>query len=231
MFPSLQRNQRNDFLQNEIVEELAFRKLQLDLQLLRECSKPCNYVWIAYTILSLKAVSNRLQTCYCGTSGYIPRPIGYEQSFRRLQPVHDQDAPCTHQLVGPTESHADGTLSGSQLQLPIKPVSKTAIRPVIPLNFAALHPPASKVVPKKGGFKLSATSAPFVPSSGQNSNSGVIGGEQTTMNADFMPVEIEQFASDEAGEGGREGMMLGSVRECEQHNAGIRTLFNLCKGG
>jgi hypothetical protein len=57
---SLQRNQGNDFLWNEIVEELAFRKLQLDLQILRECTEPCNDVWIVYTILSLQVVSNRL---------------------------------------------------------------------------------------------------------------------------------------------------------------------------
>jgi hypothetical protein len=111
-------------------------------------------------------------------------PIGYEQAVLRLQRSPDQGS-GTHQLVVPTESHGNKTLSNAQL--PVKPVGNTAIRPVIPLNFAALHPPASRVVPKKDGFKLSATSAPFVPSSGQNSSSRVIGGEDAAMDNNVMP--------------------------------------------
>jgi hypothetical protein len=192
---SLQRNQGNDFLWNEIVEELAFRKLQLDLQILRECTENCNCVWIAYTILSLKAVSNRLQTCYCGTSRYVPKPIGHEQAVLRLQRSPGQGSADTHQLVVSTESHGNKTLSNAQF--PVKPVGNTAIRSVIPLNFAALHPPASRVVLKKDGFKLSATSAPFVPSSDQNSSSRVIGGEDAAMDNNFMPLENDQLTFDE----------------------------------
>jgi hypothetical protein len=169
-------NQGNNFLWKEICEEIALRKLKVEFQLLLECSEPCNYVWIAYTILSLQVVSNRLQTCYCGTFGYVPKPVGYEQALPNPQPAHDQDSPCTHQLVVPAETHEHESLSNAQL--PTKPVRKIAIRPVIPLNFAALHPPAPKVLPKMDGFKLSATSAPFIPSSGQSSSSGVSGREQ-----------------------------------------------------
>ena len=169
-------NQGNNFLWKEICEEIALRKLKVDLQLLRECSETCNYVWIAYTILSLQVVSNRLQTCYCGTSGYVPKPIGYEQALPNPQPALDQDSPNAHPLVVPRESRGDGPLSDTQL--PTKPVTRTAIRPVIPLNFAVLHPPAPKVLPKMDGFKLSATSAPFIPSSGQSSSLGVSGRDQ-----------------------------------------------------
>jgi hypothetical protein len=212
MFLTLERNPGNDFLWPEIVEELACRKLQASLQLLRECSEPCNYVWIAYTILSHKAFSSRVQTCYCGTSGYVPRPIGYEQSLLHSQPALDQDSADTHQLVVPTESHGYGTLSDDQV--PTKPVRRSPIRPIIPLNFAALHPPTWEVIPKKDGFRLSATSVPFVPSSGQSSSLGVSGGEVAGTNSGSLLVKNEQF-TDEAGEGGGEGVMLGSVRECE----------------
>jgi hypothetical protein len=112
-------------------------------------------------------------------------PIGHEQAVLRLQRSPDQGSADTHQLVVPTESHGNKNLSNAQL--PVKPVGNTAIRPVIPLNFAALHPPASRVVPKKDGFKLSATSAPFVPSSGQNPSSRVIGGEDAAIDNNFMP--------------------------------------------
>jgi hypothetical protein len=229
MFLSLQRNQGNDFLWNEILEELAFRKLKLNLQILRECTEPCNYVWIAYTILSLQVVSNRLQACYCRTSGYVPKPVGYEQDLVRGQRALDQDSPNAHPRVGPAESHGDEVLSGAQLQ--VKPARKIAIRPVIPLNYASLHPLTPTVVPKKDVFKLSATSAPFVPSASQTSLSGVSRGYQAGMNANFMPVKNEQFTSDDAGEEVEEGVVLGSDRECEQHNACIRTLFTMAKGG
>jgi hypothetical protein len=153
-------------------------------------------------------------------SGYVPKPIGYEQDLVRGQRPFDQDPPNAHPRVGPAESHGDEILSGAQLQ--IKPARKTAIRPVIPLNYASLHPPKSKMVPKKDEFKLSATSAPFVPSSRAS------GGEQAAVDTNSMPDENEQFTS-EAGEGVGEGVMPGA-RECEKHNACIRTLFNLCKG-
>jgi hypothetical protein len=55
--------------------------------------------------------------------------------------------------------------------------------------------------------------------------------ENNGMNSGSLLVENEQFPSDEAGEGGEEGVMPGGVRECEQHNACIRTLFNLYQGG
>jgi hypothetical protein len=278
-------NQGNNFLQKEICEDLALRELKKDLQALLERSEPCNPVWTAYTIFNLRDFSNRLQKCYCATSGYVPKPIGYEQGLPRLQREIDLGSPytchpfvptsnsrmssqplfinaleletvrinpaisqrSTLQLYGPrndrneesenentqitsdgisTEGRGGVTLSGAQI--PIRPMRKTAIRPVIPRNFAALHPPASSVVPKENSFKFSATSAPFIPSSRQSS-SEFTGGEQSTMNPQFFPVGNNQFTSDEAE--GADWLMARSENQSDRNKAWIRTLFIMFKRG